>query len=112
MLVVWVEVAAIALRHYRLAGTAAIGSTILNIAGVPHTGIEQLRIDSEARHVATPSQTARPAPVNRSGGKVAMWRATAQPVEAWATGQAEAAWATGVEAEALATARVVAEPTV
>jgi hypothetical protein len=62
--------------------------------------------------VATPSRNASPAPVNRSGGKVAIWRATAQGVEAWATGQAEAAWATGAEAEALATARLVAEPTV
>jgi hypothetical protein len=111
-LVVWVELAATDPRLYRRAGTAAIGSTIQNIAAAPRTGTEQLRIDSEAPHVAIHSRIAKPAPVNRSGGRVAIWRATALRAEASVADQAAAALATGAGAQALATARGEAEPTV
>jgi hypothetical protein len=110
VLVGWVELAAIAPRLYRLAGTAAIGSTIPNIAAAHPIGTARRRTDSAALRGVIPSRTVRLALDNRSGGRVAVWRATARLAEALATGQAEAAWAT--EAEALATARLVAEPIV
>jgi hypothetical protein len=109
-LVVWVAAAPIAPRPYRLAGTAAVGSTIPNIAAAHPIGTARRQTDSAALRGVIPSRTARPALVNSSGARVAIWRATAQRAEVLATGQAEAAWATG--AEALATARLVAEPTV
>jgi hypothetical protein len=73
--------AAMVHRLYLPAGTAAIGSTIRNIAGVPRTVTVQPQTGLAARHVAIPWRIARPVLGNSLAVRVGIWPAIV-PAEA------------------------------
>lgn len=115
VLVVWVELAGIALRLYRLAGTAAIGSTIPNIAAAPPTRTAPRRTGLAERRGATHLQTASRVRASRSAGRAETSPVTAP--EASATELAEPGlaidrWVVDPIASAVATSPAVAAETV